>query len=164
MFEVLSGMPLYAGLLLIVGFILMIIEMLHPGFGMFGITGGIMLVLGIAFTANSLIQAFYMLMIVLAVLSVMFILFLRSASKGKLNKALVLQSAQKREAGYIGTEDLNYFLGKEGITTTVLRPSGTADFDGVKMDIVSESEFISLGTKVRIIKVEGRRILVREVL
>jgi membrane-bound ClpP family serine protease len=164
MIDVLVAMHWYAGLFLLAGFILMILEMLHPGFGMFGITGGILLALGVAFTAHTLVEAFNMAMLILAILVVMFIFFLRSFSKGKLNKTIVLQNSQKRDSGYIGTEDFNGFLGKEGITATVLRPSGTADFDGSKIDVVSESEFIPQGIKVKVIKVEGRRIVVREVM
>ena len=44
---------------------------------------------------------------------------------------------------------------------TTLRPTGSADFDGVKLDVVSDGEYIEPGCPVEITKVEGRRILVR---
>ena len=75
----------------------------------------------------------------------------------------VLHQAQRKEEGYSGSDDLEYFLGKEGITTTILRPAGTADFDGIKLDVVSEGEFIKNESKVKIITVKGRRIVVREI-
>lgn len=55
------------------------------------------------------------------------------------------------------------FLGKEGTALSVLRPSGVANFDGIKLDVVSQGDFILKGTKVKIIKVEGRRIVVSEI-
>jgi Membrane-bound serine protease (ClpP class) len=53
-------------------------------------------------------------------------------------------------------------MGKEGISTTVLRPSGVVDFDGVKIDVVTEGEFILQGRNVKVIKVGGSSIVVRE--
>ena len=53
------------------------------------------------------------------------------------------------------------FQDREGITSSVLRPTGIADFDGVRLNVSSEGDFIAAGTKVRIIKVEGAKILVR---
>ena len=60
-------------------------------------------------------------------------------------------------------EDMEVFLGKEGTTITVLRPTGMAEFDGVRLNVVSEGEFVQNGVKVRIVDVEGSRILVRTV-
>lgn len=159
--NIFSSLTLLSGFCLIAGLICMTLEAFHPGFGAFGIAGAILLIVGVVLTAKTVTEAFIMIMAILAILAVIFATFLRSASKGKLNKALVLNHSQNRETGYIGTEDLNYLLGKEGITTTTLRPSGTADFAGVKLDVVSDSEFIAAATKVKIIKVEGRRIVVK---
>ena len=44
---------------------------------------------------------------------------------------------------------------------TVLRPSGTADFDGEKLDVVSECEYLEKGTSIKVIKIDGRKVLVR---
>ena len=83
--------------------------------------------------------------------------------KGRLGKTLVLSTAMKKENGYINNDDMNYFLDKTGTTLTVLRPSGTIDLDGVKLDVVSQGEYIEKGAEVKIIKVEGRKIVVRKV-
>lgn len=143
------------------GFILVIVEMFHPGFGAPGIIGGILLVLGIIFTARTLLEALILLLIIIAVLGAALTFVLQSATKGRLSKTLILSNSQRKDNGYIGTEDLNFFLDKEGTAYTVLRPAGIADFSGVKMDVVSEGDYISKGTKVKVIKVEGRRIVVR---
>jgi membrane-bound ClpP family serine protease len=145
------------------GFILMVIEIFHPGFGIFGIFGGILLIGGIVLTAKTLIDGLIMFIVILALLGFMLAIAIQSASKGRLSKILVLHSEQKKETGYIGTEDLNYFLDAEGQALTILRPAGTADFKGVKLDVVTEGHFISKGEKVKVIKVQGRRIVVREI-
>jgi membrane-bound ClpP family serine protease len=159
----LSNISLLAAICLVVGLVLMTIEIFYPGFGVFGLAGAVLLIAGVVLTARNATEAFILIMAILAVLAVIFTAFLRSASKGKLNKSLVLNNTLDRASGYIGTEDLNYLLGKEGVTNTVLRPSGTADFQGVKLDVVSDGEFISQSTKVKIIKVEGRRIVVKTI-
>lgn len=145
------------------GFLLVVIEMFHPGFGIPGIFGAIFLIMGIVITARSIMEALILVSIIIAVLGVALTLVLRSATKGRLSKILILRETQKKETGYTGSEDLQYFVGQQGITLTILRPAGIADFNGIKMDVVSEGEFIPKGEKVKIIKVEGRIIVVRKI-
>jgi membrane-bound serine protease (ClpP class) len=54
-------------------------------------------------------------------------------------------------------------LGKEGVTQTVMRPSGIALIDGKKVDVVTAGEGIEKGVRVTVTKVEGNRIVVRAV-
>ncbi|MBU3127451.1 hypothetical protein G9F71_001510 [Clostridium sp. FP2] len=143
------------------GFIFVIIEMFHPGFGIPGVLGAILLIAGVVFTANSVIEVLVLLGIIIAILGVMLNFVLKSVTKGRLSKTLILHETQNKEDGYIGAEDLEYFVGQEGVTLTILRPSGIAEINGIKMDVVSEGAFITENTKVKIIKVEGRRIVVR---
>ncbi|MBU3143205.1 NfeD family protein [Clostridium sp. CF012] len=143
------------------GFIFVIVEMFHPGFGIPGILGAILLVVGVVLACNSVMEVLVLLGIIIAILGVMLNFVLKSVTKGRLSKILILHETQKKEDGYIGTEDLEYFVGQEGVTLTILRPSGIAEINGIKMDVVSEGEFICENTKVKIIKVEGRRIVVR---
>ena len=50
-----------------------------------------------------------------------------------------------------------------GTAITDLRPSGTALFGDERIDVVSESEWITEGTQVRVISAEGYRHIVRAV-
>jgi Membrane-bound serine protease (ClpP class) len=152
------------GLILIIGVTLVIVEMFHPGFGAPGITGTILIIIGIIFIASNFQQALILIVLVLAILGIALSIILHSATKGKLSRSpLILKHSQQKETGYIGIEDLEFFLGKEGVSFTVLRPSGVVDFDGVKIDVVSEGSFIPQGKKVKVVKVIGRSIVVREV-
>lgn len=162
--ELISFLSNISGLAIICfafGFIFVIVEMFHPGFGIPGILGVILLVVGVVLTANSVIEVLVLFGIIIAMLGVALNFVLKSVTKGRLSKTLILHETQKKEDGYIGTEDLEYFVGQEGVTLTILRPSGMAEINGIKMDVVSEGAFISENTKVKIIKVEGRRIVVR---
>ncbi|NLD48161.1 MAG: hypothetical protein GX660_13365, partial [Clostridiaceae bacterium] len=127
-----------------------------------GITGTILLFVGVIMTARNPMDVLIMLLVILAVLGIALALVLNSATKGRLSKTLILNDSLKKELGFGSTEDLNFFLGKEGIASTTLRPSGTADFDGVKLDVVTRGEYVEKNTKIKVITVEGRRIVVKE--
>jgi membrane-bound serine protease (ClpP class) len=54
-------------------------------------------------------------------------------------------------------------LGREGVSLTVLRPAGKAQFGDDFVDVVSEGPFISQGRRIEVIEVTGNRVVVREV-
>ena len=150
----------------LIGIGLMVLEAFMPGFGLPGISGIILEVVAVALTwmNHGPMAALGMTLIVLSILAIAISMSLRSAANGKLSRSkLVLNDTESNEAGYRSTEDLEVFLGKEGVTTTVLRPTGMAEFDGVRLNVVSEGEFIQSGTRVQIVRVEGSRILVRTI-
>ena len=150
----------------VIGIGLMVLEAFMPGFGLPGISGIILEVVAVALTwmNHGPMAALGMTLIVLSILANAISMSLRSAANGKLSRSkLVLNDTESNEAGYRSTEDLDVFLGKEGVTTTVLRPTGMAEFDGVRLNVVSEGEFIQSGTRVQIVRVEGSRILVRTI-
>ena len=150
----------------VIGIGLMVLEAFMPGFGLPGISGIILEVVAVALTwmNHGPMAALGMTLIVLSILAIAMSMSLRSAANGKLSRStLVLNDTESNEEGYRSTEDLDVFLGKEGVTTTVLRPTGMAEFDGVRLNVVSEGEFIQSGTRVQIVRVEGSRILVRTI-
>lgn len=164
LFSFITQISFIQGLVLIIGVILVIVEMFHPGFGAPGITGSILIVLGIILISKTIEQALILIILILAILGIALSITLHSATKGRLSRSpFILKHSQQKETGYIGINDLDFFLGKEGITSTVLRPSGVADFDGVKIDVVSEGAFIPQDRRVKVIKVSSSSILVREI-
>ncbi|QLY78926.1 NfeD family protein [Clostridium intestinale] len=150
-------------LLLVVGFGLVLLEMHIPGFGVPGIIGAICLILAVILTAQNFAQVLVMSLGILAVLGIMLGVVMTFFAKGKLFKPLILSDEQKKEHGYISSSDLDYLLGKRGVAITDLRPSGSVDIDGVKFDVISDGEYISIGTKVEIFKVSGVKLLVKKV-
>lgn len=150
----------------IVGIVLLVLEAFVPGFGLPGISGIIMEVIAIvlAWVNHGPLAALGVTIIVLSLIAIAISVSLRSATNGRLSRSkLILKEKESNEAGYRSSEDMNVFLGKEGETTTVLRPTGMAEFDGVKLNVVSDGEFVPAGTKVRIALVEGSRIVVRTI-
>ncbi|MCH5287582.1 MAG: hypothetical protein J1E43_09175 [Christensenellaceae bacterium] len=150
----------------LIGVGLLVLEAFMPGFGVAGVSGIVVEVVAVAVTwlNHGPVAALGMLLIILSVVAIAISMSLRSATNGRLSKSrLILRETESNEAGYRSAEDMEVFLGREGQTTTVLRPTGIAEFDGVRLNVVSEGEFIQSGTAVRIVRIEGSRILVRPV-
>ena len=59
-------------------------------------------------------------------------------------------------------KDMQVFVGKAGRTLSVLRPAGIGDFDGVRLNVVTEGGFIERDKPIEIVSVDGSRIVVRE--
>ena len=57
---------------------------------------------------------------------------------------------------------LEFVVGEEGYTLSALRPSGTASFHEKPIEVHTRGEFINTGTAVRILKIEGPKILVEQ--
>ena len=150
----------------IIGVALMVLEAFMPGFGIAGISGIVVEIVAVTLTwmNHGPVAALGMLLVILSVMAIAISMSLRSATNGRLSKSrIILRETESNEAGYRSTEDMEVFLGREGKTTTVLRPTGIAEFEGVRLNVVSEGEFIPSDTAVRIVRIEGSRILVRPV-
>jgi membrane-bound serine protease (ClpP class) len=60
-------------------------------------------------------------------------------------------------------EEMRPLVGKEGIAQSDLRPAGVAVVDGRRVDVVTEGGMIDAGGRVKVVAVEGNRIVVRRV-
>ena len=150
-------------IMMLVGVVLLVVEMYVPGFGAPGISGIILLVLGFVLLKPPLAEGLILFAILAAILCVALSICLYSASKGRLSKSKLVLNDVAVSASAAENNDLNYFIGREGVTHTALRPAGIGEFDGVKLNVVSEGEFIGNGVKIRVLAVEGNRILVQEI-
>ena len=158
----LANLPIVACFLLGLG--LLIVEVFMPGFGLPGISGIILEVVTIVLTYlwHGGLAALGMTLIILAVVGIVISLALRSVNKGRLSKSpIILNDEESAAEGYVATRDMEVFLGKEGVTTSVLRPAGMAEFDGVKLNVVADGEYIPKDARVRVDHVEGARVVVR---
>ncbi|NOZ22878.1 MAG: hypothetical protein GXP25_17510 [Planctomycetes bacterium] len=68
------------------------------------------------------------------------------------------------EEGYTASKkDDPDLLGAEGVSVSKLRPSGVARFGEKRIDVMADGEMIDQGKRIKVVKVEGNRILVRSV-
>ncbi len=163
MFGVIDGFLVLAILLFIAGFILVGIEMITPGLHAPGVGGVTCLIIAVFLVADNFVEGAIITVIVLAVLAIMLAVILGLLSQGKLKSPIILKEEQNKDKGYISSNDLNYLLDKKGIAITDLRPSGVGNFDGIDFDVISESKYITKGTNIVIYKVQGSKLIVKEI-
>lgn len=156
----LANIPLL--ILMLVGIVLLVMEMYIPGFGAPGILGLASLVLSFVLLRPSVEQGLVLLAILAAILCIALSICLYTASKGRLSKSKLVLNDVAVPADASENNDLNYFIGRTGTAHTALRPAGIGEFDGVKLNVVSDGEFISAGKGIRVESVSGNRIVVRE--
>jgi membrane-bound serine protease (ClpP class) len=163
--------------LFFVGLILLAVEIFAiPGFGVAGILGILFIVgslalsmvgnIGFSFpegTGIQLIKALFI--VIIATLSGVILTFYlgHKAFTTNLFGRIALDSIQDRETGYISTDIAMFDLkGKEGITATILRPSGKVIIDDEYYDATASSGYIDKGKKIRVAKHESMQLFVKK--
>ena len=81
---------------------------------------------------------------------------MRSACNGEGSRVFLKDKEELRTR-----EDMKVLVGRRGRTASVLRPSGIGDFDGVRLNVVTEGSFIERDMPIEIVSVDGARIVVR---
>ncbi|WP_368650680.1 nodulation protein NfeD [Bacillus inaquosorum] len=150
-------------LLFIAGVILILLEIFLPG-GIIGLLGLGAIIASLFLAAGSFTVMAVSLLIASAVSITAFILLTRVLGKRmKFFKKLILNDSTNTESGYVSNQTRTDLMGKVGVTFTPLRPAGTVIIDDERLDVVSEGSFTEKDKKVKVIKVEGSRIVVREI-
>jgi membrane-bound serine protease (ClpP class) len=150
-------------LLFVVGIILIAIEIFMPGFGVFGILGAVSVIGSLALASIDIISGLKSIGIAALVTVVVLLILGRSLTKRGFWSKLVLQEAVSTDEGKAYSQKKTELLGKTGVTLTQLRPAGTVKIGDRRYDVVSRGEFIENNKTVKVIDVEGTRIVVSEV-
>lgn len=160
--NIISGNSQWTSLIIfVVGLILLIIEAIAPGFGLPGISGIILILAGIILAMDSVQSAILSLSISIILTAIITALLIKRGRNIEAFKKIVLSTKQKDEEGYLSSSTKSEYLGKEGVALSDLRPSGVIQVDEEKLDALSEGNFIPKGSGIKIIRVEGPKIIVR---
>ncbi|MCJ7841838.1 nodulation protein NfeD [Lederbergia sp. NSJ-179] len=159
-----AGLAGYESMILFVlGLILIVAEFFLPG-GIAGLLGAVAIIGSIimagqntAYMAISVIIALFLAVVAIIIMIKVF------GKRMKFFKKLILTDSTNTESGYVSNVNRLDLIGREGIALTDLRPSGTVVVDDERLDVVAESSYIEAKTKVKIIKAEGSRIVVRKI-
>lgn len=144
--------------LLVLGYVLLILEIFVPG----GVLGGLGLVaMGYGcYLAFGLSNAWGLGAVGLSVLVTVvgFRLFRRTRTA----KRLILSDQRGRDwkAAQTGLAEL---VGRRGTTMTPLRPAGLAEIGELRVDVVSDGQFLPAGATVEVVEIEGNRVVVEAV-
>ncbi|MCH6266505.1 NfeD family protein [Neobacillus citreus] len=146
------------------GILLLFFELFLPG-AVAGTLGLAALILSFFLAGEDALQMGVSILISIFLSTLVFFLMIKVLGKKLvLFNKLVLFDSAKKEDGYVSNINRTDLLGKEGVALTILRPAGTAIFNNERVDVVSEGGFIAQNSKIKVIKVEGARIVVREVI
>lgn len=148
--------------LVVSGLLLLGIEIFVPG-GILGMIGGLALLAAMVAgfhpdvfgVEGGLISA-----IVIVIISAAYVfLIMKFLPRSPIGRLLTLS---KSTADFKAPpEHLQALEGRQGVTLTDLRPGGFARIDGKRTDVVAEGNWIDEGAKVRVIEVDGSRVVVR---
>jgi len=159
-------------LIILVGVVLLMVEIfLIPGFGLAGLSGIGLLLWGLYelllpdIPVGNEIQTMALTGLTIGILGGLVGLFLifKLMTKTKFWKNLTAPGIESSKAGYSTSLGLEPFVGKVGIADTKLRPSGWIIVEAQRLFVVSEGTYVDKNELVKILSVEGNRIVVRKV-
>jgi len=156
-----------------IGVILLVIELLYiPGFGLVGALG-ILCILGSLFlslmgrvelwTIDEVSRGITQVGLAIIVSFILGIILLKTLPRVGAWNRLILQKEARTEEGFRSSpseyEDL---VGATGVALSLLRPAGTGQFGDKRIAVVTEATYIPKGAAIKVIAVEGNRVVVRE--
>ncbi|MCA9446502.1 MAG: nodulation protein NfeD [Candidatus Omnitrophica bacterium] len=171
----LEGMVLF-----FLGVVLLAIEIfIIPGFGIFGIAGlGLMLIgLLITFLTVPLDSPFFvpsvhlsmpLTQIAVALIGSIVVVFFAAMYLPDIpvleRWGLSMRSELKTDKGFSSHEVIkgNELTGQTGVTLSSLKPGGLARIGKKRMDVVTQGEYIDAGQTVRVVEVRGMQVIVRK--
>jgi membrane-bound serine protease (ClpP class) len=156
-------------ILLALGVIAVAVEVfLLPGFGIAGVLGALLIgasvvlaMLGNFPTGTDVVQAMAVLGASIFITLAIAYAWLRHLPNSRRFSGLIHQGQAHAAEGFISALPRAELIGRAGVATTDLRPSGVATVDGEKVDVVTDGEYISVGARVVVVRAEGYRHVVR---
>lgn len=143
---------------------LIVIEIFVIG-TLLGILGLILLMISII-TISGNIALYSVFLLIIFIISITVLVILMKKNKHRkipLLSRLILKDNTDAESGYSSFDDRSHLVGEEAVTITPLRPSGIIKYNDKRIDAVAEGSFTEANVPVKIIFVEGTRIVVREI-
>jgi membrane-bound serine protease (ClpP class) len=161
--------PLWVSFALIaVGLVAIFIEIFVPAAGLIGLAGGGMIVAAVVlgFVEHDAATGSIVLITALLVTPTAVVIGLRLFPRTPVGRRLILgnpdaTSGDAPATGEHGSESA-IVPGATGEALTDLRPSGTARIDDRKLSVVTRGEYLDRGQAVRVVRVEGNRVVVAE--
>jgi membrane-bound serine protease (ClpP class) len=161
--SLLAGLSGWGAILLfLLGLILLALEVfVIPGFGAAGIGGLAALVTSVFMAAPSSEQAITSLVLAILGTVILVALSIKLLPTRKVWKRLVLGTRLDKSSGYLApSQEENFLIGREGKAITPLRPAGMVEIDDERIDVVTEGGFVEVGQTIKVVKVEGNRVVV----
>jgi membrane-bound serine protease (ClpP class) len=164
-------------LLFIVGLALLAVEIfVLPGFGIVGVLGilccfGALLLSFQTFIlpnsqeqVNALMMNVFRITLSLGLDILALVVIARFLPESAPLRRLSIATVQKAEEGYsVAIPSFAKLVGQEGVASSQLRPAGRATINRESYDVVTQGDFIEVGQKIKVLEVQGNRIIVTKV-
>lgn len=155
--------PWWTILIFAAGLLLLILEIfVIPGWGVAGTTGLILTFVSMFIAIGDVKEAAISLAVSMTLSSIIFFFALKHLPKSKIWRKMTLETTQSSAGGYNSMDLRKELEGAVGVASTDLRPAGVALINEERIDVTTGGEFIKKETPVKVIKVEGMRIVVKE--
>lgn len=148
--------------LILTGLALIAVEVyLVPGFNVVGVFGFVVILfaIGYAFSESGWMGGLYASVGTIVVGGGLFYMMWTSGAWDRFVLATSIRSSD--ESIERESEHRAKYLGRAGVAMTPLRPTGVAEIDGERIEVVTEGEFIASGSRVRVVAMDRRRFFVR---
>lgn len=146
----------------IIGVLFIVIELFIVG-AILGIIGLLLVTFSLITMGDNLSMMLFNVIVAMILTVIEWVILVKFFKKRiSLFDQVVLKDSTSKESGYTSHNDNTYLVGQNATTLTDLRPSGIIVLDNQRIDAVSEGSFIMKDTAVKIIEVEGTRVVVRE--
>lgn len=147
-------------LLLGVGLVLIVLELMFPSLGALGIAAALCLIASISFAFGESRSTGIGFLVATAVLVPLAIVAgFKLLPRSPLGRVLVNRGTSFEDVAAVDVRD-RALVGKIGTAENLLRPGGTIHVDGRRVDVVTRGEPIEAGARVRVLEVEGNRVVV----
>lgn len=157
------GMFIIMFIIYFVGLLLIIIDGKIVNDGTLATLGAAAMLTAVALTAPNLFAGLYAVIGVLVGGAGSFA-FLKVFKQRNLWGKLALTDRLTTEAGYSSmNEEYDALVDQEGVTLSDLRPVGTVRINDSDYSAISNAQWIAKDTEIRVIQVDGTRILVEEI-
>ncbi|MFQ5862859.1 MAG: NfeD family protein [Candidatus Brocadiales bacterium] len=143
-------------LLFAVGLAAVFAEILIPGM-IVGICGAICMIASIYWAYQIGASGTGNIMVAVSIISVpiFILLWYRLASR--------TFAVTASEAGFNPPGEFEKLMGQDGVTLTGLHPTGIANIQGRRVDVVTRGEMVPKGARVKVIEVRGNRVIVKSI-
>ena len=152
--------------LIVIGLLLMAAELFLPTGGVAFVLGVGGVIAGIAIAFNrSPSQGVVTVIVVVVLVPLLGPVLMHYWPRTAIGKKLLLSGPEEDAtvAQMPVNLELEQLRGRYGKTLSPLRPSGVADFDGRRVDVLGEGALIDAGQWVKVIDVKASRVVVRRV-
>ncbi len=161
-FVIIDEISLMSVLLFSIGVILVIIELFVVG-AVLGILGFIAIIGSFILVGDNLLIMGAIIAVALILTTIEWVILVKGFNrKIPFFEKVILRDSTNKESGYTSHDDRSHLIGKVCTTFTALRPSGIILVDDDRIDAVSDGNFIQKDQQVKIVQVEGTRVVVRE--